>query len=288
MRSLRRIGGWTGGALLLGLFTMFAMAASPPKGARPSLPPVVELGVGGAPVSASREVLADLLQQIELLQTEIRNLRGQVEVQGHEIDRLKARQRELLADLDRRVTEMERRGTGAASSVVAPTTEKLITTAVSAPEQQDYDTAFTLMKQGYYERAAKGFRDFIAQYPQSELRDNAQYWLGEAFYVVRNYRQAIEEFRKVFVDYPKSPKAPDALLKTGYSYHELARDFDQAQKREEAGRKRPAELKRLKDEGGITREQAREHLNQVVTRYPGLPAAKSAEQRLASIKKEGS
>ena len=46
---------------------------------------------------------------------------------------------------------------------------------VAAQEQRDYDAAFDLLKQGHYEGAAKGFRDFLSKYPQSTLRDNAQY-----------------------------------------------------------------------------------------------------------------
>ncbi len=264
MRRLGLFSAWAGGVLVTGLLVPAALvAAGSPEGARPGLPPVVELGVGGAPASPSREALADLLQQLESLQAELRNLRGQVEVQANEIERLKARQRELLADIDRRVSELERRGTAASSpetppsggGAAAPVSAALPT---SAQEQKDYDAAFSLMKQGFYERAAKGFRDFNAKYPQSALRDNAQYWLAEGYYVSRNFRQAFEEFAKVVSDYPKSPKAPDALLKIGYCYYELGEWA-----------------------------KARANLNQVIARYPGTPTAKSAEQRLAKMKKEG-
>lgn len=292
MRFPRRFSTWAGGALAAGLLAPAVLAVAASEGSRPGLPPVVELGVGGAPATASpsREVLADLLQQLESLQTELRNLRGQVEVQANEIERLKARQRELLADIDRRVSELERRGAAASSPAAAPSGESTAApaagVAVSAQEQKDYDAAFSLMKQGFYERAAKGFHDFIAKYPQSALRDNAQYWLGEAYYVVRNFRRAIEEFARVMSDYPKSEKAPDALLKIGYSHYELAQDLEQARKKEEAGKRRPAELKRIKAEERKARDQARENLNQVIARYSGTPAAKSAEQRLARMKQE--
>src|SRR3989344_4691497 len=179
MRLPRRFSAWVGGALLTVLLTPAAPVAGAPEGSRPGLPPVVGLGGGGTPASSSpsREALTDLLQQLETLQTEVRNLRGQVEVQANEIERLKARQRELLADIDRRVSELERRGTAAPApdATTAPVVPGSAASAGSAQEQQDYDAAFTLMKQGFYERAAKGFRDFIAKYPQSALRDNARY-----------------------------------------------------------------------------------------------------------------
>lgn len=253
----RRIAVWAVGVVITGLLPS-AWAADASPGGR-NLPPVVEMGVGGAPAaSPAREVLADLLQQLEALQTELRNLRGQVEIQVNEIERLKLRQRDLLADIDRRVSELERRGVApspAASPSAADTAPVL---AESAQEQKDYDAAFSLMKQGNYARAAAGLHNFMAQHPQSALRDNAQYWLGEAYYVMRDFRKALPEFSRLISHYPQSPKAPDALLKIGYSHYELG-EWD----------------------------KAREYLNQVIARYPGQPAAKSAEQQLAKLKKQG-
>jgi tol-pal system protein YbgF len=262
MKTPRRYGVWAAGAWLATLTAPGWAAETSPAGR--GLPPVVELGVGGAPAaSPSRDALADLLQQLELLQAELRSLRGQVEVQNNEIERLKARQRDLLADIDRRVTELERRPTVAGGSEAASTAEIAASSAAtgaatSAQEQQAYEAAFNRMKQGQYDRAAKGFREFIDKYPQSALRDNAQYWLGEAFYVVRDFRKALTEFTRLMDEHPKSPKAPDALLKIGYCQYELG-----------------------------DRAKARDALNQVIARYPGQPAAKSAEQRLAKMKKEG-
>lgn len=254
MQSSRRFSAWAGGTWVTGLLAAMALAVS-----AADLPPVVELGVGPSPAapSASHEALADLLQQLETLQAEVRNLRGQVEVQGNEIERLKSRQRELLADIDRRVSEIEHRGAGASTEASQASAAPAPSAADSAAEQQAYDAAFTLMKQGFYERAAKGFRDFIAKYPQSVWIDNAHYWQGEAYYVARNYRQSLEAFGKVVSNYPKSPKAPDAALKIGYSHYELSEWA-----------------------------KARESLNQVIARYPNTPAAKAAEQRLAKMKKE--
>lgn len=204
-----------------------------------------------------------MLLQLEQLQAELRELRGKVEVQAHEIEALKTRQRDLLADIDRRLSEVERRGTapaaveGAAKPGAAPVAEAAVPAADLAKEQQEYDTAFALLKQGQYDRAGKRFRDFIRAHPKSPLADNAQYWIGESAYVVRNFKQALEEFSKVVQGNPDNPKAPDALLKIGYCQYELA-------------------------EWG----KARETLNQVMSRYPKTPAARSAEQRLAKMKKE--
>jgi len=256
IRSAPYWSAWTSAALLLVLFAPTAPAAGPAKDAQ-SLPPVVELGAGGTPAAPSptREALADLLQQLDSLQTELRNLRGKVEVQDNEIERLKARQRELFSDIDKRVSELERRGT---APVAAGAAAAAATGTPTAQEQQDYDAAFNLLKQGSYDRASKAFKDFLVKYPQSPLHGNAQYWLGQTYYVSRNFRQAREEFTKVGNDNADAEKASDALLKVGYSNYELG---DWA--------------------------KARDALSQVTARYPGSPAAKSAEQRLARMKKEG-
>ena len=211
---------------------------------------------------ARREALADMLLQLEQAQVELRELRGKVEVQAHEVEALKARQRDLIADIDRRLSELERRGGAPAEGAARETATGAPAVADTAPsnlaqEQQEYDAAFALLKQGQYERASKRFRDFIRAHPKSPLADNAQYWVGESAYVVRNFKQALSEFSKVVQSHPDSPKAPDAMLKVGYCYYELA---DWA--------------------------KARETLNQVVARFPNTPAARSAEQRLAKMKKE--
>jgi tol-pal system protein YbgF len=220
----------------------------------------------------TRETLVDLLLQLEQLQTELRNLRGQVETQTYELERLKNRQRDVLADLDRRMRELERRGGVAPASAAskpsadgpgerAPDVQPGASSPpapVSAAEQQAYDAAFALMKQGQYSKAVKAFREFIDKHPRGQLADNAQYWIGEALYVGRNFKAAREEFIKVLTDYPGSDKSADAALKVGFSHYEIG-EF----------------------------AKAREALTQVVAKYPNTRPAKSAEERLARMKKEG-
>lgn len=207
--------------------------------------------------TALRKSLADLTLELEQLRAEMRDLRGQLEVQTHELESLKNRNREALADTDKRLRELERKAAPAAGSASSGDTaeQPAASAPPSAKEQQDYDAAFGLMKQGNYEKAGKAFHVFLTKYPSSELAGNAQYWIGEANYVVRNFKQAIDSFSKVVEKYPTSLKVPDALLKVGYSYYEL----------------------------GVM-DKARASLEQVVSRFPNTVTAKSAERRLADIK----
>jgi tol-pal system protein YbgF len=218
--------------------------------------------VTGKPTAeaVTRDTLLDLLRQLEELQTEVRQLRNTVEVQGHELEQLKGRQRALYDDLDKRLREAERRGSTAApvAPASAPTASgPSIPRTITAPQQQEYDAAFDLMKQGLYDRAVKAFRAFLAKYPDSGLADNAQYWIAEGNYVLRNYKLALEEFTKV-LNAPQSPKAPDALLKIGYVHYELN-----------------------------AYDKARKTLGEVQERYPGTSVAKLAAARLDKMKKEG-
>jgi tol-pal system protein YbgF len=244
-----------------------AYAADPPpdrRAVRPGAPPT------GAPVAPQSQGLIELLNELEALQAQLRDLRGQLEVQAHQLEQMKNRQLQSMVDFDRRLRELERRGTGQTSeggtggppvTVVTPPVGGSAAASRAAPttsEQQQYDAAFALMKQGLYEQAAKSFRELIARNPRGALADNAQYWIGEAAYVGRDFRAALDEFGKVVNNYPQSPKVPDALLKIGYTQYELS-----------------------------AYPKARETLSQIVTRYPNTAVARSAEQRLEKMSKEG-
>jgi tol-pal system protein YbgF len=127
-----------------------------------------------------------------------------------------------------------------------------------AEEKAAYDQAFQSLKDLRYADAAEGFQAFLAQYPQSEYADNAQYWLGESYYVTRNYDISLEAFDELLQKYPDSSKKPDALLKIGYAHYEL-KQWD----------------------------QARAALEQVKQQFPDTTLARLADNRLRSMRMEG-
>jgi tol-pal system protein YbgF len=137
----------------------------------------------------------------------------------------------------------------------APPAKSTTTLATAAPpEHEAYQQAFDLLKSGRYDESLTAFNDFLIKYPNSNYADNAQYWLGETYYVRRQFEPAIIEYEKLIQNYPKSQKLTHALLKIGYSYHEL-RQIDKAK----------ATLEDLKN------------------RYPDTTAARLAEERLQRI-----
>jgi tol-pal system protein YbgF len=116
-----------------------------------------------------------------------------------------------------------------------------------------YRAAVDLVKAGDHERAVAALRAFIKDHARHDYADNAQYWLGEAFYAHKEYAQALIEFRNVVETYPRGNKVPDALLKVGYCYQSLGQT-----------------------------EKARAVLEQVVNLYPKTEPAALAAKRLES------
>jgi tol-pal system protein YbgF len=93
-------------------------------------------------------------------------------------------------------------------------------TAASLPNgsaTDQYNYAFGLLRSQDYPAAESAFTQFVQKHPQDELAGNAQYWLGETFFVRNDYNSAAAAFAKGYQTYPKSPKAQDNLLKLGVS-----------------------------------------------------------------------
>lgn len=125
-------------------------------------------------------------------------------------------------------------------------------------EQAAYRAASELLRTGRYEDAIAGFQGQLKQYPGGSLAANAQYWIGEAYYVTRQFDRSLTEFQRVVSQYPQSPKAADAMLKVGYIQYER-REF----------------------------AAARQTLTKLKVTWPASPASRLADNRLARMKEEG-
>ncbi len=220
--------------------------------------------------------LVDMFNQLTELQRQVQQLRGDVEVANHTLENLQKRQRDLYLDIDRRLNRLEAGGVAAPTAGAptlagpggaaggAPPPAGAQAPAAAAPaldpaeQRKAYDQALELLKQGRYDDAAGAFQAFLKQYAGSSYADNAQYWLGEVYYVTRKFPQALTEFAKVVDAYPDSPKVADARLKLGYIYYEQ-KDW----------------------------AKARSQLSEVVQQYPGTTSARLAQERLDRLKQEG-
>ena len=167
--------------------------------------------------SRVNQSLLDLQRQIEASQQELRKLRGQIEEARHELEMTRQQQRDLYADLDRRLLVMENGAGGApgASGGAAAAPD-----VVFADEASVYGEAFAAMKAGRYEEAARGFQTYLAKYPRGPKADNATYWLGEAQFIQQQFDAALKSFQGVSA-FPESRRLADAMLRVGDCQYEL-------------------------------------------------------------------
>ncbi|MBK6599026.1 MAG: tol-pal system protein YbgF [Proteobacteria bacterium] len=194
----------------------------------------------------TNDSLLDLSKRIDALQGEVRSLRGSVEQLENQTAGGSKQQRDLYGDLERRLVALE----AGASGLTAPGSGS----AAVPGDELAYERAFNALKSGNYPGAIDGFKQYLQLYPTGASASNAQYWLGEAYYVTRDYGNAAAAFQRTAEVWPTSRKVPDALVKLGYTQFE--------QKRFEA---------------------ARDTLNSVVQRFPGTDAARLATERLQRL-----
>ena len=231
----------------------------------------------------------------QALKQEVSDLQGNIDLLKHELEGVKKQQKVIYSDIDQRIQDLQKSvaslkampaasdfstqpatssstaGTAAPSSANAGAgAVPVVTPAAGAQEadtqkmqynlseQDAYQAALSALKAGAYNDAIKAFQEFLISYPQSDYAANAQYWMAEAYYVLKNFDTAATQFNKVITTYPNSSKVADAYLKVGFSYYELSK-WDQAQK----------------------------ILEKVLKDYPTSTAARLADRRLQKMKLEG-
>ncbi len=106
-----------------------------------------------------------------------------------------------------------------ASGAAADTSGGASAPRIVVKEKTEVDKLYQLAYQDFQSRkfdmAREGFEELIRNNPQSDLADNAQYWIAECYYAKKDYRKAVEEYTKVLKNYPNANKAPSAMYKLG-------------------------------------------------------------------------
>lgn len=220
---------------------------------------------------------AKLIEKILSLQQEVQELRGQLEVQAHDLKLLQQQQIAFYKDLDSRLGNTTGKSVqnkpvtdltiGAAAEPKAPSASQLqlVKPAAAKPaiavsrinpadEQIGYLAAYELVKNKQYDKALGAMQTFVQKYPNGGYTANAEYWLGELYLVKRDYAQAIEHFEIVLQQFPSSSKSAASMLKAGYAY--AAKGDNQ---------------------------EAKRRFQQVIKTYPGTPTAQLATSKLESI-----
>ncbi|MGO3344169.1 MAG: tol-pal system protein YbgF [Marinomonas sp.] len=230
----------------------------------------------------STHAAAELLSQLDSLQSEVRQLRGQVEEQDHQLSQMKAQQRDRYIDLDRRIsllmtaatTKQDTNISQSNADVIAPSvpvalgvnddsSDKVssvqmapIAIIPASPQAQSaYDDAYALIRDKQFDTAEVAFTEFVKNYPDNKLTGNGYYWLGELKLVLGKPKEAAQSFLTVIKKFPGHSKEPDALYKLGSVYDQL---------------------------GNV--DASKTYLQDVITRFPDSKAAKLATSYLTSIK----
>jgi len=90
-----------------------------------------------------------------------------------------------------------------------------------SPDKRLYELTLKLHRDGKYEEAIEGFRNFLKKFPKSDLGDNAQFWTGESYMALKQYEQAILAYQNVIKKYPKGNKMLNAMLRQAQAFYEL-------------------------------------------------------------------
>jgi tol-pal system protein YbgF len=192
-----------------------------------------------------RRSLVDLQNQIESSRAELARLRGQGEQVQRELLDVQRRQGEAAASLDERLRRFE------PTKVTVDGKE-----FVAEPgERKDFDTALALFKKGDFAGVQPLLVDFIKRYGNSDYRPSALFWLGNAQYATRDYKEAILNFRALLAQSPNHMRAPETLLSIANCQLEL------------------------KDA-----RAARKTLEDLIKAHPQSEAASAAKERLAKLK----
>ena len=201
---------------------------------------------------------ANSAEQLQALQQEVQELRGQVEIQAHDLKRIQQQQLAFYKDIDNRLQSQTKDGKQNSNAISNIDTKNMTNASFSkgnpADEQISYLAAYELVKNKRFDEAMPALQKFIHAYPQGGYSANAHYWLGELYLYKKENTQAIASFTTVITQFPNSSKAAASQLKIAYAYISL----------------------------GKTNE-ARTQLQHVLQNYPDTPPARLAQKKLESL-----
>lgn len=193
--------------------------------------------------------LLDMQNKLELLKQEISELRGALEVANHALSMGERRQKDLYADTDARIRQLE---SGLPTTGVGPEGGDGATPAIGdADAYRAYKAAYDLSEENKHKEAYAAFDAFITQYPDSKYTPDAIYGLGYSQFALKNYQSSIASQQKLLAIYPNSAKAPNAMYSIANSQIQL---------------------------GQIN--NAKKVLNSLIAKYPGAAVTPNAKARL--------
>jgi len=192
-----------------------------------------------------RRSMLDLSGQIEVLRGELARMRGQGEQYARDLAEVQRTQKDLSLGVDERLRKFE-------PSKISVDGKEFV---ADPAEKQEFDAALAVLRKGEFAPAQILFSNFLKRYPQSGYKAPALFWLGNAQYALRNYKDAITNFRLLVATDPEHVRVPEAVLAIANCQ---------------------VELKDVK--------AARKTLEDLIKAYPQSEASSVAKDRLTKLK----
>ena len=192
-----------------------------------------------------RRSMLDLSGQIEVLRGELARMRGQGEQYARDLAEVQRTQKDLSLGVDERLRKFE-------PSKISVDGKEFV---ADPAEKQEFDAALAVLRKGEFAPAQGLFTNFLKRYPQSGYKAPALFWLGNAQYALRNYKDAILNFRLLVATDPEHVRVPEAVLAIANCQ---------------------VELKDVK--------AARKTLEDLIKAYPQSEASSVAKDRLTKLK----
>jgi len=189
--------------------------------------------------------LLDLNRQLDEARAETARLRGQGEQLARDVGDLQRAQKDIRQGVDERIRKLEPQAVSVDGREFTADPE----------ETRLFEDAMGVLRKGDFAEAANQLSAFQRRYPASGYAPSVLFWLGNAQYGKRDYKEAIASFRSLVSKAPDHPRAPEALLSVASSQ---------------------ADLKDVKG--------ARSTLNELLKTYPKSEAAVAAKERLATLR----
>ncbi len=199
--------------------------------------------------------MLDMLAQIELLNQELRKLRGQNEELVHNLQDAKNRQKDFYVDLDARMRHFEAAEASAQSASSQKAADKIVVDDGTSVENSAYEVVYAYYKAANYQKVLEVAKGFLKKYPESNRVPNVHSLMGDAYFSLDDFKKSIASYQVIVSQYKDSSSVPDAWLNIAACQQQL-KDNDSAKKT----------------------------LKLLITKYPDSKAAKKAKNRLLSLK----
>lgn len=159
--------------------------------------------------------------QLKNMEGAIRQLDGRFVQQGAQLHELRKSITMLRDELNGLRKQMEA-GEVEAESVAAPSPPRPKTPGpLTLSAEEVYEHAYTKFLERDFQEAINSFQSYVDRFPQSELADNAQYWIGESHQSEKRFEDAVAAYQLVIDKFPKGNKVPDAILRKGLALSNL-------------------------------------------------------------------